>query len=379
MRRPASCRALLIGARDTAIRINAPAGIRLMPDPSFPLVRMANGQLDTGQPLAASAVVPLEQVPDYNEGLVLAWVGTLPAAVQNLPYPGVANGFYGQTFPIMAVEAVVDSNGLPNPPTSWFWNVRVGDKIRINQAGAWYTVVGPMVQSPATGNNEMFVNVGAPGAPNPLTIGVTNPEFLLLVNGQDDNGNGWVDEGFDGVDNNGNGVVDDLGLIPVPPATGPGEWEQENWLGPIPSSTGGSPYTIQRRPAPGPNSRQVLLPTNVVVDLTTWATTQERSRLQVDPCTGYVDVMVYPNGSAVPTTIYSSPSSVGMAGAFYHFWLAERSDVTTPTGTVSPTLPTPAGNCWLVTLFARSGKVSSIENPAVLVNPFVQAQQGVSQ
>ena len=131
------------------------------------------------------------------------------------------------------------------------------------------------------------------------------------------------------------------------------------------------------RPAAG--TKPILLPTNVVVDLTTWATTQERSRLPVDPYTGYVDVMVSPNGSAVPTTIYSSPSSVGMAGAFYHFWLAERADVAIPNGTAAPTLPTPVGNCWLLTLFARSGKVSSLENPAVLVNPFTQAQQGVSQ
>ena len=137
----------LVGARDAAIKINAPAGIRLLPDPSIPLVRKANGQLDATQPLAASAIIPLEQVPDYDEGLVLAWVGALPQAIVNLAYPG-ERGLYGQTFPIMAVEAVVDANGLPNPPTSWFWNVRVGDKIRINQAGAWYTVMGPMVNGP---------------------------------------------------------------------------------------------------------------------------------------------------------------------------------------------------------------------------------------
>ena len=30
-------------------------------------------------------------------------------------------------------------------PTSWFWNIRVGDKLQINGSGLWYTVVGPMV------------------------------------------------------------------------------------------------------------------------------------------------------------------------------------------------------------------------------------------
>ena len=34
----------------------------------------------------------------------------------------------------------------------------------------------------------------------------------------DDNGNGWIDEGWDGVDNNGDGQVDELA-----------EWESELW------------------------------------------------------------------------------------------------------------------------------------------------------
>ena len=34
---------------------------------------------------------------------------------------------------------------MPNPPTNWSWNIRVGDKLQINQAGPWYTVVGPVV------------------------------------------------------------------------------------------------------------------------------------------------------------------------------------------------------------------------------------------
>ena len=45
--------------------------------------------------------------------------------------------------------------------------------------------------------------------------------FLFLVNGQDDNGNGWVDEGLDGVDNNGITVIDELA-----------EWETGNVDGP---------------------------------------------------------------------------------------------------------------------------------------------------
>ena len=84
-------------------------------------------------------------------------------------------------------------------------------------------------------------------------------------------------------------------------------------------------------PAPAPNAREVSLPTNVVIDMTTWANAfQERSQFPpgvINPFTGYVDILLYPNGTVVPTTLYSTPSSFGMAGAFFHLWLAERSDV----------------------------------------------------
>ena len=66
---------------------------------------------------------------------------------------------------------------IPNSPTSWFWNIRVGDKLQINNAGPWYTVVGPMTQTAATGNSELFVNVGPPGTQSPW--------FGLYANGND--------------------------------------------------------------------------------------------------------------------------------------------------------------------------------------------------
>ena len=71
-------------------------------------------------------------------------------------------------------------------------------------------------------NPEFFVNVGRARnhARRSATVQGGNPEFLFLVNGQDDNANGWVDEGWDGVDNNGNRLVDELA-----------EWETESWLG----------------------------------------------------------------------------------------------------------------------------------------------------
>ena len=178
------------------------------------------------------------------------------------------------------------------------------------------------------------------------------------MNGVDDNANGWTDEGWDGVDNNGNGQVDELA-----------EWESEMWTGPsLTQNVNNVPYVIQRRPAPGPNAREVALPTQVVVDLTTWNSTRERSRLPVNFYTGYVDILVNPDGSVVPTTVYSTPASFGLASAFLHFWLAERSDLAAPSSsaTAAPLLPLPQGlaptlfnglelkgEYRLVTLFAR--------------------------
>ena len=349
----------LVGARDAAIRDNAPSGIRLTLDPSFPIVRLADGSIDPSQPLASSAIMPLTSPSDYTSGQATAF-GTDQSGATKALAVAESEG----TWTLNAGVWVY----VPNQPTSWQWNARVGDKMQLNSSGRWFTVCGPVV----TANDELFVNGNVLAqqtltAPDGVTTVTVTPEYLLLVNGLDDNANGWIDEGFDGVDNNGNGTVDEFA-----------EWETEAW-GSIDATLNNVPYALRRRPSPAAGTKPIALPSNVVVDLTTWATTQERSRLQVDRFTGFVDVMVYPNGSVVPTTIYSTPSSIGMAGAFAHFWLAERSDVQAPTGTVAPTLPTPAGNSWLVTLFARSGKVSSIENPSALVNPFTQAQQGVSQ
>lgn len=223
----------LVGARDAAIRDNSPQGIRLLPDPAFPLVRLPSGQLDPSQPLAANRIIPLAMAPNYTEGRLNQWSGPLPAAVAGLPYPGPgipgnANPTYGQTTALMVWESPVTVDpasgvALPNAPVSWFWNIRLGDQLQIGGAGKWYTVVGPMNITPAGvmingtfyANNEMFVNVGPPGTPSPLTTTVNGQtvavEFLLLVNGVDDNHNGYVDEGWDGVDNDFANGIDDIG------------------------------------------------------------------------------------------------------------------------------------------------------------------------
>src|SRR5262249_32910070 len=92
-------------------------------------------------------------------------------------------------------------------------------------SGLYYTVVGPMTVP----NAEMFVNDGPvgksslsesyyDGLANQSTV---NPEYLFLVNGVDDNGDGYIDNGVNGVNENQNFAVlksgvNPTGGIPIP-------------------------------------------------------------------------------------------------------------------------------------------------------------------
>jgi len=119
----------------------------------------------------------------------------------------------------------------------------------------------------------------------------------------------------------------------IPPAsvTTVNEFEVESFKSSkLPNIEGGTGYSIQRRPVPVEGAREIALPTNVVIDLTTASTAlPERSRLPVDPFTGYVDVMIAPNGQVVVSNAsggYAPPVSF----PFYHFWIAERDDIYEP-------------------------------------------------
>ncbi len=432
----------LAGARDTAINNNAPAGIRLLPDP------VLNGQslnapggiagvstLDPTRILASNRYIPIQFAPDYSEGkasVIIPAGTTTPFGQPNLPCGGGLVGYPGG--PLMVEECPVyldptTNTWLPNSPTSWFWNVRVGDKIQLGGVSQTYVVVGPLAQ----GNPELFVNIGFPGSEvGNLVLNRSYPdgathtvEYLLLVNGRDDDSNGYVDDGWDGIDNNlPYEIANNLPQLTDDQL----EWERETWLGglvnppslpaPLFPLTGllNQSYIITRRPVVSPGSRETPLPSNVVVDLTTWnaqyfnatfsSTTgvsyvSERSRLPVDSTTGNVDILLYPNGTVVPTTLYSSPSSFGMNSAFYHFWLAERGDLFDPPNLANPpangvhyllpqvpnvnTAPGDTraltGERRLVTLYTRTGQLitNQVEtfdgaNPSL---PFLAPQQGV--
>ncbi len=348
----------LVGARDKAIHEGQPSGIRLLPDPTYPIGWLSStqaltpGQIYPYSILAYNRIVPIDPAPQYTEGFCTAIPASafqfFPAQGMNLAAPTKAVTpqitFSWPNMPFMPPCLILCENpfnthpgtlGQPNAPTSWFWNIRVGDKVQINNSGPWYTVIGPTYIPPqgsaASGlaNTEQFVNAGPPTAvgqsASPLPVlslnGATYPvEYLMLVNGQDDNNNGWVDEQFDGVDNNGNFKIDALDFT---------EWtETEQWQGSAATNTNANvPYTIQRRPAPSPSAREVALPTSMVIDATSWFSTLERSRLPVDGYTGFVNIVINPDGTVLPTVQYSTPASFSIGASFFHFWLAERQDL----------------------------------------------------
>ncbi len=352
--------AALAGARDQAARDNSPAGVRLLPDPTIPIGRLPGGQVDPAATLIYNRMIPLAMPPNYADGMA----GIYPRDV----YPTtVTSGL-----PVLVIE---ESPGywqpilpppatgpkyvfLPNSPASWAWNVRVGDRLQLGGSGQFYTVVGPTIAA-VNDNPDLFTNIGLPGTKPLLSRTLPSPdglqsvtalvEYLLLTNGRDDNGNGWTDEGWDGVDNNGNGLIDEAS-----------EWETEAWILPmLAADAPNAAYTIERRPAPMTATRELSLPSNIVVDVL-------RSRLPVNRLTGFVDILINPDGTVRPNTFYSSPASVPMNGGFLHFWLSERADL----GTM------PTGSWWLVTLFAKTGQITTVETPS-LSDPFTPSQQGV--
>jgi hypothetical protein len=90
---------------------------------------------------------------------------------------------------------------------------------------------------------------------------------------------------------------------------------------------------------PAPASRALALPSSVVIDLTTWNTTRERSRLPVDCNTGNVDIILTPDGRLVPTSVYSCPSSLCKWDSFLPFWITDRGDLFDPATSAYPQLP----------------------------------------
>ena len=278
------------------------------------------------------------------------------------PYPGcpTVGGTISKT--VLALKEVTyvnpPTNTIYGNPTSWYWNIRQGDMIRFNDAGDYYKIVGPMLYGPpqvlstSITNAERYINLGRPSNTFPVV-----PQLLYVLNGEDDNNNGFVDEAFDGLDNDGDGIIDpsfngldDDGDGFIDNEYDMYEFEDEQFDASQFSPFGlpvSIAYTIYRRPVVASTARETLLPTGVVIDMTTWnaptatpagSTTvlrPERSRLPIDPYTYYVDVMIAPNGQVVQGGGGGSSADYnGLAPSgnqpFYQFWITEREGVVSP-------------------------------------------------
>jgi len=156
------------------------------------------------------------------------------------------------------------------------------------------------------------------------------PEFLLLTNGQDDNGDGFVDNGWDGIDNDNLNGVDDLA-----------EWETEAWG--VPAGANLS-YSITRRPVIGTpqNTTKLHVPISLAASVIDPAATPPVPTLYVNPLTRSVDLMINPNGTVDTSGPYAAPSAVSLRQAYSRFVFVN-----------------PDGHSRSLTLWHRTGLVES--------------------
>ena len=284
-------------ARIAAMRDRQPRGFRLMPSDA--------------DPNALDKLVPLETPPRYSEGL---------ATMLSPLYP---NGF-DPGFPCLVLaQSLLNPDGMLASPTSWAYNVRLGDFLTIG--GHQYCVCGPMLN----GNADGFVNWGPAGTDATWLppVVITNPdgtkttiypEYLLLTNGADDNQDGYIDNGWDGIDNDGDGIADN-----------PGEWEVETWRGSLLTSV---PYSIVRRPVP---SRDAITRLSVPVSLAD-------STLYLNPISGFADMMFGARGDVILQGPYAVPSTIALGNAKSVFMIK-----------------TPYGEAKTITLWTQTGKIET--------------------
>jgi hypothetical protein len=155
-----------------------------------------------------------------------------------------------------------------------------------------------------------------------------------------------IDPGFNGIDDDLDGYIDEPDEIlftMIPGGTGETEPETNPFalpVDPLIADTQAASYTILRRPVPAQGARELALPTGTAIDMTTWsADVPERSRLPIDPATGYIDVMVAPNGQVVQPAAGRTIAPPPAAG-FYHFWITDIDDIVEPDTRPNPTYAT---------------------------------------
>ena len=427
-------------ARDEAVRTNSVRGVRLLPDTTLLPTFIAS---NPNAPLAYDRMVNLQVPSVHNEGRITTDLRELapilfpssPFRPYILPPPGPLLNQIGARMIVIEKKSryiPVAGGGriaVPNPPVGWFGRVRLGDKLFIPATGRTYTIVGPLPadHSQPGGNPERLISA-VPSAllnqpqNNPyLSLAPTSPlrppEFLILANGIDDNGNGLVDETVEpltGTDSNSNNMIDESGEKEADPG---GEWSYYTG-NPIqdifPTSVGlpftslalgldtspnglteneGYEYRIIRQPVPDVGSGEIVLPGSVVIDVTTSdrlysqlpnntsadpRSLNQRSRLPINPNNLTIDILIAPNGQIysydfgprLPTPV--GPAQIGGLGSdappsdlpFYQFFLAEREDVLAPrieNGflVLTDSVPPLRRERRLVTINPRSGQVTS--------------------
>jgi prepilin-type N-terminal cleavage/methylation domain-containing protein len=461
----------LARARIQAARTNQPRGIRLIPETSgsfaFQYFDSATGAHTPGTTPAYSRMIAIEAGSIYSEGSVTYAKSQTPLKptdvavnsgtdwrykidlietpsgftlhpLQTLPYSyGMGDGIstmlrgWHVLFETKFVDIMDTPNDrtddVPASPTSWFWNIRRGDRIRVKGGDEW-VIVGPMAVPQGPSNPEGYINYGYPGTDESQYLNVPGQylsipgrpwqEFLIVANasraissrnydGIDNDLNGSIDPGFNSVDENGTNGPDDPAELFYNDA---GEYESEE--ADITSGTGhlfeGLPYEIYLGAVPAKGSRELVLPAGMRVDMTTWNSTQERSRLPVDSQTGTIDIMFAPNGQVV-RPVGGKFVPYGPDRPFLHFWLSDSDGIVAPldqsASGVKYRLPMPdetiaypmtgdtsgrklVGNRRLVSVNTKTGQVTSATldyfdltnvswDPSVLDRPFLEAQSGV--
>lgn len=222
-----------------------------------------------GVRLTKDRLIPLTPTGSYSEG----------RATIRFDWPAGFTPPYGR---LVLEEALYDETGLRNNPTSWYWNIRLGDVV--NVTGVDYTVCGPM----EVANAEKYVNVGMQGVGSPLDRGDGPAEFLWLVNAADDNRDGIVDSGWNGLDDDLDGATDE-----------DDEWERERWLGLAAAGMTSAGYRIARRPGPD-KAGSSELPSGVVIDL-------EGSVVPGRAADGPIDLVFDQMGGVVVSSPYATP------------------------------------------------------------------------
>jgi prepilin-type N-terminal cleavage/methylation domain-containing protein len=113
--------AAVAGAKDTAMRTGQPAGVRLLPDPTFTGVNPSTGMLDPSLPLAYNRLIPLEAAPSYQEGMVNV-VQDAVTPFQNQPAWSVGSAAY----PYPGVRDTGDWTHSPRYGSSCLTGIRIG-------------------------------------------------------------------------------------------------------------------------------------------------------------------------------------------------------------------------------------------------------------